>query len=156
MRHIENRLRKMESSLNPEPAVCIGVATVRHALLREPTKNLATGERVVVDWFRKIGGTLWGRERISNDPADQGPGAQHAPPVAAGPEVRRGISKGAPRRIRAMHRAVAPGVKRGGFRRGEDHGGPSRPGVHAAPRRGHRVGAPGQGDRNRSLGPDEV
>jgi hypothetical protein len=95
MPHIENRLRKMESSLNPEPPVCIGVATVRHALPREPTKNLATGERVGVDWFRKIGGILWGRERIFNDPADQGPSHQ---------------------------------------------------GVHAAPRRGHRVGAPGQGD----------
>jgi hypothetical protein len=72
MRNIENRLRKMESRLNTEPSVCTGLAMVRHGLPRERTKNLAMGERVVVDWFREIGGTLWGRERISSDPADQG------------------------------------------------------------------------------------
>jgi len=30
-----------------------------------------------------------------------------------------------------MHSAVAPSVKRGGFRRAEGHGGPERAGVHA-------------------------
>jgi hypothetical protein len=72
MHNIKNRLRNLESRRNPEATVCSGLAVVTHGLPRESTKNLAMGERVVVDWFREIGATLCGRHRISSDQADEG------------------------------------------------------------------------------------
>jgi hypothetical protein len=73
MRNIEIRLRKLEAKLNPpEKPVVIGLAVVANALPRERKKNLAPGERVVIDWYRNVNGVSWGRERISTDPADEG------------------------------------------------------------------------------------
>src|SRR5438045_9205815 len=73
MRSVEKRLWKLESkrSQSERPAI-EGLATVAHVLPRERKENLAAGERVVIDWFRIISGVIWGRERLSHDPADRG------------------------------------------------------------------------------------
>jgi hypothetical protein len=73
MRSVENRLRKLESNLTqPEQPAIEGLATVAHVLPRERKENLVASERVVIDWYRIVSGVIWGRERLSNDPADRG------------------------------------------------------------------------------------
>jgi hypothetical protein len=39
---------------------------------REDERALAPGERIVHDWFRDCGSTVWARERVSTDKADEG------------------------------------------------------------------------------------
>lgn len=63
--------------------------------------------------------------------------------------VRQRLSEAAPGGIRASHSAPAPSVRRSSFRCAEDHGRFQRAGVHAAPRRGYRVGAHYQSHRDR-------
>ena len=73
MSSIEDRLRKLElNSSQSERRVIEGLATVAHVVPRERKDNMATGERVVIDWYRIVCGVFWGRERFSNDPADRG------------------------------------------------------------------------------------
>jgi hypothetical protein len=72
MRDIENRLRKLESKLKPSERPPVRMAAVMHALPGKRKRNLAAGERIVVDWYRDFGGVIEGRERISTDLADRG------------------------------------------------------------------------------------
>ena len=69
MRDFENRLRKLESKLPPQQVELVWLASLVEL---EGTKTLAPGERVVEDWYRKGGGGIYARERITSDPADHG------------------------------------------------------------------------------------
>ena len=69
----ENRLQKLELKRNPPPRlVATGLCTVAHSLPPERKTNLSTDERVVTDWYLHTHGVVWGRERITQDPADHG------------------------------------------------------------------------------------
>jgi hypothetical protein len=73
MSSLEDRLRKLELKLSQcERPAMEGLATVAHVVPRERQGKMATGERVVIDWYRIVGGVIWGRERLSDDPADRG------------------------------------------------------------------------------------
>ena len=73
MRRMEFRLRKLETELKlRNQPQCMGLACVWHYLPFERKKNLGPGERVVVDWYRNHNAQTYGRERITDDPADQG------------------------------------------------------------------------------------
>jgi hypothetical protein len=69
---IENRLRKLESRLKPSEQPSVRMAVVMHPLPGKRKRNLASGERVVVDWYRDFGGVIEGRERICTDQVDRG------------------------------------------------------------------------------------
>jgi len=73
MRRIETRIRKLEAELqlDGQPQVT-GLACVWHCVPIERKKNLALGERVVVDWYRNWGALTHGRERVTQDPEDHG------------------------------------------------------------------------------------
>jgi hypothetical protein len=69
----ENRLQKIELKRNPpQRVVATGLCTVAHSLPAERKTNLAAEERVVVDWYFHSNGVVWGRERVTEDLADQG------------------------------------------------------------------------------------
>jgi hypothetical protein len=69
----ETRLRKLELKRNPpQRVVATGLCTVAHSLPAERKTNLAAEERIVVDWYLHRNGVVWGRERITENPADQG------------------------------------------------------------------------------------
>jgi hypothetical protein len=73
MGNIENRLCKLESNRNhSERLVVECLATLAHVLPYERKQNLAVGQHVVIDWYRTVSGVIWGRERISDVPADRG------------------------------------------------------------------------------------
>jgi hypothetical protein len=68
-RNLIRRIDKLERLWSaPERArsplvLCIG---------REHQTVLAPGERIVVDWFRDCSSTVWARERVTRDKADEG------------------------------------------------------------------------------------
>lgn len=73
MRQIEKRLRKLEAKLKlRDQPRCSGLACVWHFIPIERRNNLAPGERIVVDWYRNGNSMTYGRQRITDDPADQG------------------------------------------------------------------------------------
>ena len=73
MRRIESRVRKLEAQLqlDSQPQVR-GLGCLWRRLSWERRRNLAPGERVVVDWYRNWGTMTHGRERITQDPEDHG------------------------------------------------------------------------------------
>ena len=73
MDRTEHRLQKLELKQNPPPrVVATGLCTVAHSLPAERKRNLEADERVVIDWYLHSNGVVWGRERITQDPADKG------------------------------------------------------------------------------------
>jgi hypothetical protein len=72
MRNFENRLRKLESKLSPQPPQHVNLVWDASRVELEVTKTLAPGERVVEDWYRQGGGGIYVQERITSDPADHG------------------------------------------------------------------------------------
>jgi hypothetical protein len=73
MHRLESRLRKLEEQIESrEEPECTGLASVWHRISIERRKNLAPGERIVVDWYRDRNSLTIGRERITDEPEDLG------------------------------------------------------------------------------------
>lgn len=60
--HLE-RLRSAPQGARSPLVLCIE---------REDERELAPGERLVQDWFRDCGSTVWARERVTHEKADGG------------------------------------------------------------------------------------